>query len=118
VDGSTLWVDASGPDTWVKVLIADDSLINEAFSRRFLRVTFIRDGDPCERVFAGKSVLSAYRLPPEDVAQQVRALNAVKEMVTYLSLYYAIAWFDEDDGGTPFNRDDVDRAAVLARTAR
>jgi hypothetical protein len=69
VDGSTLWVDASGPDTWVKVLIADDSLINEAFSRRFLRVTFIRDGDPCERVFAGKSVLSAYRLPPEDVAQ-------------------------------------------------
>jgi hypothetical protein len=28
-------------------------------------------------------------------------------MVTYLSLQDAIAWFDEDDGGTPFNRDDV-----------
>lgn len=118
VDGSTLWVDASGPDTSVKVLVADDSLINDAVSRGFLRITFIRDGDPYERVFAGKSVLSAYRHPPEDVAQQVRTLNAVKEMVTYLSLYYAIAWFDEDDGGTPFNRDDVDRAAVLARTAR
>jgi hypothetical protein len=29
-------------------------------------------------------------------------------MVTYLSLQDAIAGFDEDGGGTPFNRDDVD----------
>jgi hypothetical protein len=69
---------------------------------------FIRDGDPYERVFAGKSVLSTYRHPPEDVAQQVRTLKAVKEMVTYLSLQDAIAGFDKDGGGTPFNRDDVD----------
>jgi hypothetical protein len=67
-----------GPDTSVKVLIADDSLINEAVSRRFLRITFIRDRDHYERVFAGKSVLSAYRHPPEDVAQQVRTLKAAK----------------------------------------
>lgn len=107
-DSSTLWVNASGPDTSVKVLVADDSLINEAVSRGFLRITFIRDGDPYERVFAGKSVLSTYRHPPEDVAQQVRTPKAVEEMVTYLSLQDAIAGFDEDGGGTPFNRDDVD----------
>jgi hypothetical protein len=59
-------VDTSSLNTSVKVLVADDSLINKAVSRRFLRVTFIRDGDPCERVFAGKSVLSAYRRPPEE----------------------------------------------------
>lgn len=28
VDSSTLWVNASGPDTSVKVLVADDSLVN------------------------------------------------------------------------------------------
>ena len=66
MDDSTLWVDAPSPDTSVKVLVADDSLINEAVSRGFLRVTFIRDGDPYERMFAGKSVLSAYRRPPEE----------------------------------------------------
>jgi hypothetical protein len=101
-------VDTSGSDTSVKVLVADDSLINEAVSRGFPRITFIRDGDPSERVFAGKSLLSVYRRPPEDVAQQVRTLKATKERVTYLSLQDAIAWFDEDDGGTLFNRDDVD----------
>jgi hypothetical protein len=108
VDVSTLWVDSSGPDTSVEVLVADDSLIDEAVSRGILRITFIRDGDPYERVFAGKSVVSAYRHPPENVAQQVRTLKAVKETVTYLSLQDAIAWFDQDDAGTLFNRDDVD----------
>jgi hypothetical protein len=78
VDGSTPMGGRLGPDTSVKVLIADDSLINEAVSRGFLRITFIRDLDPYERVFAGKSVLSAYRHPPEDVAQQVRTLKAAK----------------------------------------
>jgi hypothetical protein len=94
--------------TSVEVLVADDSLIDEAVSRGFLCFRFIRDGDPYERVFAGKSFLRAYRHPPKDVAQQVRTLKAVKEMVPYLSLQDAIAGFDEDDGGTPFNRDDVD----------
>jgi hypothetical protein len=108
VDGSTLWVVAADPDTSVEVLVADDSLINEPGSRGFFRITFIRDGEPYERAFAGKAVLSAYGHPPEDVAQQVRTVKAVNEMVTYLSLQDAIAWFDEHDGGTPFDRDDVD----------
>ncbi|MBC8740466.1 hypothetical protein F6X40_27910 [Paraburkholderia sp. UCT31] len=106
VDGSTLWVVASDPDTSVEVLVADDSLINEPVPRGFFKVTLFREGEPYEHVYAGKAVLNAYGTLPDDIKEQVRTLKAVREMVTFLSAEDAFAWFETHQGGAPFPRDE------------
>ena len=80
MDGSTPMGGRLGPDTSVKVLIADDSLINEAVSRGFLRITFIRDGDPYERIVTFYDLVAAMSVLLTELAQVSGREKTLEEM--------------------------------------
>ena len=102
-DVVTLWGDAADSDTSVLVIVADDSLTNEAISRGFFKVTLELESAPTERVFAGKAVLNAYGNPPPDIKEQVKALRAMRERISFISGEDAFQWFEENTGGSPFS---------------
>ena len=102
-DTATLWGDAADSDTSVQVIVADDSLTNNAISRGFLKVTLELEHVRLERVLAGRAVLNAYGSPPPDINEQVKTLKAVRERVRFISAEDAFQWFDENTGGSPFS---------------
>jgi hypothetical protein len=106
VSGSTLWSIASDPDTSVQVIVADESFTDDPIARGFFLVSLNIDGDPQERVFAGKAVLNAYGALPDDIKEQVKTLKAAREHVRFLTTEEALRWFDLNTGQAPFDLDD------------
>jgi hypothetical protein len=102
-DAVTLCGDAADSDTYVQVIVADDSLTNNTISRGFFKVTLELENVSLEWVLAGKAVLNAYGSLPPDIKEQVKTLKAMRERVSFISAEDAFQWFEENTGGSPFS---------------
>ncbi|WP_222946035.1 hypothetical protein [Paraburkholderia sp. UCT31] len=100
LDCETLWSTPADPDSSVEVFAAEDGVLDEPWSRAFFRLRLTHDGTNLEKIFAGKAVLAAFGIVPDDLARQVATPTAVESGVEFLAESAAIEGLAEHSGAT------------------
>jgi hypothetical protein len=101
---TTLWTHTFDFDSSVDILVVDEGILEEPWSQSFFSFRFTCGSKTTERIFAGKGIIAAGGEIPEDIARQLRTLEAVSGAVSFLSEGEAHAWRAEHAGGASSER--------------
>jgi hypothetical protein len=103
-DLTTLWTHSFDPDSSVDILVVDEAELEEPWSQSFFSFRFTCGGKTFERIFGGKGIVGAGGEIPEDIAKQLRTLDAVSGAVGFLDHPEAYAGRGEHAGGASTER--------------
>jgi hypothetical protein len=101
---TTLWTHSFDPDSSVDILVVDEGALDEPWSQSFFNFRFTCGGKTSERIFAGKGIVGAGGEIPEDIAKQIRTLEAARGAVSFLTQRAANAWRAQHAGGASTDR--------------
>jgi hypothetical protein len=101
---TTLWTHTFDFDSSVDILVVDEGILEEPWSQSYFSFRFTCGGKMTERIFAGKGIVAACGEIPEDIAEQLRTLEAVSGAVSFLSEGEAHAWRAERAGDASVER--------------
>ncbi|SAL81736.1 hypothetical protein AWB67_05925 [Caballeronia terrestris] len=102
---ATLWTHTFDFDSTVDILAVDEGVLEEPWSQSYFSYRFTCGSKTTERIFAGIGIVAACGEIPEDIAEQLRTLEAVSRAVSFLSEHEARGWrADRAIDGSPDHR--------------
>jgi len=101
---TTLWTHTYDFDSSVDILVVDEGILEEPWAQSFFSFRFTCGSKTTERIFAGKGIVAAGGEIPEDIAKQLRTLEAVCGAVSFLNEGEAHVWRAQHTGGASTER--------------